>query len=76
MLLCQPIEFFYFLFNICAALLGYMEVAINLHGIELTASKLTLVRGHNILDVRKDVVQTYTKLARKFTVFLYNILSY
>jgi len=61
--------------NICAAVLGYMEVAINLHGIELTVSELTLVRGHSILDVRQDVVQTYTNSPHKFTVFQNNILS-
>jgi hypothetical protein len=52
-----------------------MEVAIKLYGIELSVSELTLVRGHSILDVRKDVVQTYTNSPHKFTVFQNNILS-
>jgi len=55
--LCCYANHLNFLFSICAAVLGHMEVAINLHGIELTVSKLTHVRGHSILDVRKDVVQ-------------------
>jgi len=64
------------IFNICPALLGYMEVAINLRGIELAVSELTLMRDRCILDVRKDVVQTYTNSPRKFTVFQNNMLSW
>jgi len=52
-----------------------MEVAINLHGIELTVPELTLVRGHSVLDVRKVVVQTYTTSPHKFTMFQNNNLS-